>query len=96
VVVDWVAPGADPDSPAMHLLDRLSHSSADLVAPHLLMEEVANALLTGVRRGRWTGSDADQSFALLRSLPVSLIDSAVDLAEPGSFRADTTSIRSTT
>ncbi len=79
VVVDWVAPGADPRSPAMHLLDRLSRSSTDLVAPRLLMEEVGNALLTGVRRGRWTGLDADQSFALLRSLPVSLIDSAVDL-----------------
>jgi len=62
----------------MHLLDRLSRSSADLVAPRLLMEEVGNALLTGVRRGRWTGIDADQSFALLRSLPVSLIDGAVD------------------
>jgi predicted nucleic acid-binding protein len=79
IVVDWVAPGANPDSAAMHLLDRLSRSSADLVAPRLLLEEVANALLTGVRRGRWSGSDADQSFAVLRSLPVSLIDSAIDV-----------------
>jgi predicted nucleic acid-binding protein len=63
----------------MRLLDRLSRSSADLVAPRLLMEEVGSALLTGVRRGRWTGGDADQSFALLRSLPVSLADSAADL-----------------
>jgi predicted nucleic acid-binding protein len=79
IVVDWVAPGTDPGSPAMRLLERLSRSAADLVAPRLLMEEVGNALLTGVRRGRWTGGDADQSFALLRSLPVSLADSAADL-----------------
>jgi predicted nucleic acid-binding protein len=79
IVVDWVAPGADPASPAMRLLDRLSRSSAQLLAPRLLLEEVGNALLTGVRRARWTGREADESFTLLRSLPVSLIDNAADL-----------------
>jgi predicted nucleic acid-binding protein len=79
IVVDWVAPGVDLGSPAMRLLDRLSRASAELLAPRLLVEEVANALLTGVRRGRWTGSEADDSFTLLRSMPVSLVDSAGDV-----------------
>jgi predicted nucleic acid-binding protein len=79
IVVDWVAPRADPGSPAVRLLDRLSRSGAALVAPRLLMEEVANALLTGVRRGRWSGADADESFTLLRSMPVALVDTINDV-----------------
>lgn len=43
------------------------------------MQEVSNALLTGVRRGRWSGSDADRARALLRTLPVKLADEPRDL-----------------
>ena len=79
VVVDWVAPGVDPDGPGMRVLARLSAGDADLVAPRLLLEEVSNALLTGVRRGRWSGTAADESQQLLHDLPVRLIDGPRDL-----------------
>jgi predicted nucleic acid-binding protein len=44
-----------------------------------MLEEVANALLTGVRLDRWSGGEADQAFTLLRSLPVSVVDQPADL-----------------
>ncbi len=79
VVVDWVAPEVDPDAPAMAALGHLAAVGAELLAPRLLVEEVANALLTGVRRGRWSGAAADASQALLRELPVRLVDEPRDL-----------------
>ena len=80
VVVDWVAPGGDPASPAARALARLADSDADLFGPRLLVEEVSNALLTGIRRRRWSGAAADAAFELLRDLPVRLIDEPRDLA----------------
>lgn len=80
VVVDWVAPGSDPTSPAARALTRLAGSGAQLLGPGLLMEEVSNALLTGIRRRRWSGAQADTAFELLRDLPVALIDEPRDLA----------------
>lgn len=79
VVVDWVAPGVDPRSPAVALLSKLAAEEVELVAPRLLMEEASNALLTGVRRGRWSGVAADAGRALLRQLPVRLMDESADL-----------------
>lgn len=79
VVVDWVAPGVDPELPAISLLARLAATDAELIAPRLLMEEVSNALLTGIRRGRWSGAAADDARALLRDLPVRLVDEPRDL-----------------
>ena len=79
VVVDWVAPGGDPRLPSVMLLEQLAAGGADLLAPRLLMEEVSNALLTGVRRGRWHGADADAAHRLLRRLPVQLVDDPRDL-----------------
>jgi predicted nucleic acid-binding protein len=79
VVVDWVAPDADPELPALAALERLASDDAELLAPRLLMEEVANALLTGVRRERWSGADADKARGLLRELPVRLVDEPRDL-----------------
>ncbi len=79
VVVDWVAPGVDPGLPAVALLAQLAGDGAEVVAPRLLMEEVSNALLTGVRRGRWSGAAADTAHALLRDLPVRLVDEPRDL-----------------
>lgn len=78
VVVDWVAPGVDRAAPAGRLLERLVRDDATLVAPRLLHEEVANALLTGVRRQRWDGLAADRSYELLRRLPVETVDDARD------------------
>jgi predicted nucleic acid-binding protein len=79
VVVDWVAPGVDPTLPSVGLLERLVEEEADVIAPRLLMEEVANALLSGVRRARWSGAAADAAYRLLRGLPVRLIDERRDL-----------------
>lgn len=79
VVVDWVAPDADPELPALAGLERLAADDAELLAPRLLMEEVSNALLTGVRSGRWSGAAADSACGLLRQLPVRLVDEPRDL-----------------
>ena len=79
VVVDWVAPDADPEGPARRLLAELAASGARVIGPRLLREEVANALLTGCRRGRWDGEAADNGFRLLRELPVDLLDERADL-----------------
>ena len=79
VVVDWVAPGADPDSPAMAVLDRLVEAKDDVAAPRLLLEEVSNALLAGIRRGRWSGAAADGASRRLHQLPLRLLDDRRDL-----------------
>ena len=79
VVVDWVAPAVDPDGPAARLLARLADTGEPLLAPRLLPEEVSNALVTGIRRKRWTGAQADTAFTLLRQLPLQLVDQASDL-----------------
>ncbi|MEJ7797269.1 MAG: type II toxin-antitoxin system VapC family toxin [Solirubrobacteraceae bacterium] len=79
VVVDWIAPGSDPLSPSARALDRLAREDAEVLAPRLLLEEVANGLLTGIRRQRWSGASADASYALLLDLPVHLVDERRDL-----------------
>jgi predicted nucleic acid-binding protein len=79
VVVDWVAPGVDARSAAVQLLRRLAAGAEGLVAPRLLLEEVSNALLTGVRRGRWSGAAADAAHGLLAQLPIGLLDERRDL-----------------
>jgi predicted nucleic acid-binding protein len=79
VVVDWVAPDADPEGPSLRALIALAEGDEPLIAPRLLMEEVSNALLTGVRRGRWDGEAADRAFADLQDLPVDLVDTRSDL-----------------
>lgn len=79
VVVDWIAPDADPGGPAAAALERLAADQAELVAPRVLIEEVSNALLTGVRRRRWGGASADAAHILLRALPVRLADGPTDL-----------------
>jgi len=79
VVVDWIAPDADPHGPARRLLSRLGRADDVIHAPRLMLEEVANALLTGVRRRRWSGVEADAAFDLLTTLPVALADGGPDL-----------------
>jgi predicted nucleic acid-binding protein len=74
-----VAPGAPAGSSAIKTLRRLAAERADLIAPRLLLEEVTNALLTGVRRRRWTGAAADTAFVHLQQLPVRLVDTSGDL-----------------
>jgi predicted nucleic acid-binding protein len=79
IAVDWVAPRTASDSLAMHVLRTLASQRAELIAPRILLEEVANALLTGVRRRRWTGAEADEAFVRMQTLPVRLVDSTADL-----------------
>jgi predicted nucleic acid-binding protein len=79
VVVDWIAPDADPALPALSVLRRLAETEEELLAPRLLLEEVSNALLTGVRRRRWSGAQADSALTLLTTLPVRLDDQHRDL-----------------
>ena len=80
VVVDWVAPRTDPHGPAGRLLADLVEQGAPVLAPRLLLEEVANALLTGIRRERWSGPEADDAFDLLSRLPVELVDTPDDFS----------------
>jgi predicted nucleic acid-binding protein len=70
VVVDLIAPDVGPDSPARVLFAGWAQAGTEVLAPGLLWLETANALLTGVRRGRWSGADADAAAALLDRLPV--------------------------
>ena len=79
VVIDWVAPGVSATAPAVKLFDRLARASLTIVGPRLLLEEVSNALLSGIRRRRWSGAAADTSHRLLLSLPVRLADDHRDL-----------------
>ncbi len=79
VVIDWVAPGVPARAPALKLFDRLAQASLEIVGPRLLFEEVSNALVTGVRRHRWSGAAADVSHRLLMSLPVRIADDQRDL-----------------
>jgi predicted nucleic acid-binding protein len=53
---------------------RLSSESADLIAPRLLLTECAIALLTGVKRGKWSGAAADLAYGFLVKLPFRLAD----------------------
>ncbi len=69
VVVDWVTP-SDPEGSAHQLLRRLALAGDALHGPHLVIQESANALLTGVRRGRWTSAEADDAFGALDRLPL--------------------------
>jgi len=79
VVIDWVAPGVPATAPAVKLFDRLAQASAEIVGPRLLFEEVSNALISGIRRRRWSGAAADTSHRLLMSLPVRIADDRRDL-----------------
>jgi predicted nucleic acid-binding protein len=78
VVVDLLAPDVAPDSPIRGMFARWANNDAELLAPGLLWLETANALLTGVRRGRWSGAQADGAAALLDRMPVRRVDDGRD------------------
>src|SRR5713226_3980031 len=59
VAIDWIAPGADPSSPSIRMLHALTRKNEAVMAPEVLYVECASVLVAGVRRNRWTGSDAD-------------------------------------
>jgi predicted nucleic acid-binding protein len=78
VVVDFIAPDVMDDSPVRALFAKWAVAGAELVAPGLLWLEAANALLTGIRRGRWSGAEADGAAALLDRIPVRRVDTHQD------------------
>jgi predicted nucleic acid-binding protein len=80
VVVDLVAPDVGTDAPARALFGKWAAEGTQPAAPGLLWLETANALLTGVRRGRWSGADADAACARLERIPLRRSDSAPDEA----------------
>ncbi len=59
VVVDLVAPDVGSDAPARILFGKWAVADTEPVGPSLLWLETSNALLTGIRRSRWSGADAD-------------------------------------
>ena len=61
------------------IIRSLARASLEIVGPRLLLEEVSNALLSGIRRHRWSGAAADASHGLLLSLPVRPADDQRDL-----------------
>jgi predicted nucleic acid-binding protein len=80
VIVEVLAPGVPSDAPARLLMGKLATAGADLVAPALLWLETSNALLTGIRRGRWDGAAADSAMARLTGLEVRSADTPYDRA----------------
>ena len=54
----------------MKSLHRLTRGNEAVTAPELLYVECASALVAGVRRNRWTGSDTDAAYGILMRLPV--------------------------
>jgi predicted nucleic acid-binding protein len=78
----------------MRTMRRLSSERAELIAPRLLLTECANALLTGVKRGKWSGAAADLAYGFLVKLPFRLADDAhhLDRAWELSRRYDNHSI----
>jgi predicted nucleic acid-binding protein len=80
VVVDLVAPDVGSDAPARILFGKWAADGTEPVAPGLLWLETANALLTGIRRNRWSGADADAASVRLERIPLRRSDSTRDRA----------------
>jgi predicted nucleic acid-binding protein len=78
LIVDLVAPDVAVGGPAERLVRGLSAAGADVVAPALVWLESSNALLTGIRRGRWNGEAADSAFARLTGIPLVIADTSAD------------------
>jgi predicted nucleic acid-binding protein len=60
------------------VLGALSEDAA--VVPSIWPLEIANALLTGQRRGRLSAAEVSQAFTLILGLPISLHDVPLSLA----------------
>ncbi|MDR2983393.1 MAG: type II toxin-antitoxin system VapC family toxin [Nocardiopsaceae bacterium] len=78
IIVDLVAPDVASGNPAELLVASLTADGAEILAPALIWLECSNALLTGIRRGRWNGEAADRAFAALDSIPIVPSDAPKD------------------
>lgn len=78
VVVAMLAPDAEDTERIEQVWDIWALRGERLLAPSVLRLEVSNALLTGIRRGRWTGVAADEAAARTMRLPIAFRDAARD------------------
>lgn len=78
VVVEIIAPDVPVEAIAKTLMKELVASEQEIVAPALLWLEASNALVTGIRRGRWDGADADAASARLNDLFIRRADTPQD------------------
>ncbi len=78
VVVDLVAPDVEAESGVRRLFGAWAAGGAEVHAPGLLWTEGAEALVAGIRQGRWEGAAADAAAAHLASLPVLRSDIPAD------------------
>jgi predicted nucleic acid-binding protein len=74
VIVDLVAPDVAVGNPAERLVADLTADALEITAPAIARLESSDALLTGIRRGRWNGEAADRAFAALVEIPVVISD----------------------
>jgi len=65
VAVKWAFPGAGEPltNEALGLFQRNKNGEVDFVVPDVFWAELANVLWKGVRRGRWTRNDAEDTVA---------------------------------
>jgi predicted nucleic acid-binding protein len=80
VVVEFIKPEIGSSGVVEDLFGRWARDGVTLAAPRLMWEEALNALLTGVRRTRWTGEQADVAATLLGRLPVTAVADERDRA----------------
>jgi predicted nucleic acid-binding protein len=78
VAFGLIAPDVRDETPVQALFQEWADGDIELVAPGLLWLETENALLTGIRRGRWGGAEADAAAALLDRMPVRRADRESD------------------
>lgn len=80
MVVEFVAPDSDQAEATHTLFEQWADTRQTLHAPALIRIEVMNALLTGVRRGRWDGQAADTAAMFSATLPITGHDDERDRA----------------
>ena len=68
-----IKPEVGSSGPVDKLFGLWAQERVTLAAPRLMWEEVLNALLTGIRRQRWSGEQADVAASLLERLPVTAV-----------------------
>lgn len=80
VAIKWVLP-EEGDKAALHIQELYQDEELDLIAPYLLLAEVANVLWKRVRRGDLTSQAAQRCFQqLLRDSPILLDSPAVNIS----------------
>ena len=83
VAVKWILP-EDGHEEAVLLQDQYQDEKIDLIAPTLLIAEVANVLWKRARRGELTAHDAQRCFqGFLRDSPILMESSTLEFSALG-------------